>query len=275
MLSDLQLQQFHRDGFLKGGRVIDDRHLDQLKEELARVIRDQKTDAPQPVSVSNLTGDPERPVWQIVNIWEASEAYRRLVDHTTIVQQVAQLLGSRGVAMWHDQIQYKPAQLGGVNMWHQDWPYWPIMDAPTALTAWIALDDAGEDNGCMSMVPGSHLVGNTIRFLESIPSFDAMPTAFQGKDIQVKLCPVAAGEVHFHHSLTWHGSHANRSGRPRRAIALHYMADTTAYVAANHHLMKPFVDSRDGEPIRGAHFPRVWLDGARVPLAAFREAVTA
>jgi ectoine hydroxylase-related dioxygenase (phytanoyl-CoA dioxygenase family) len=35
--------------------------------------------------------------------------------------------------------------------------------------------------------------------------------------------PVRKGEVSFHHSMTWHGSHENRSDRPRRAIALHFM----------------------------------------------------
>lgn len=42
-------------------------------------------------------------------------------------------------------------------MWHQDAPYWPIVAPMTEVTAWVALDDADEDNGCMSMVPGSPL----------------------------------------------------------------------------------------------------------------------
>ena len=33
--------------------------------------------------------------------------------------------------------------------------------------------------------------------------------------------PVRRGEVHFHHSLTWHGSADNTSGRERRAHAIH------------------------------------------------------
>jgi phytanoyl-CoA hydroxylase len=76
--------------------------------------------------------------------------------------------------------------------------------------------------------------------------------------VTVKTCPVKKGEVHFHHSLTWHGSHANTSGRPRRAIALHFMTDETRYVAAGQHCMKPFVEVADGEKLRGKHFPLVW-----------------
>jgi len=66
------------------------------------------------------------------------------------------------------------------------------------------------------------------------------------------------GEVHYHHSLTWHGSHANKSGRHRRAIALHYMTEETHYVASGDHPMKEFVTVADGELLQGEHFPLVW-----------------
>ena len=70
-------------------------------------------------------------------------------------------------------------------------------------------------------------------------------------------CPVKKGEVHYHHALTWHGSHANTSGRPRRAIALHYMTGDTRYVASGEHPMKPFVEVGDGEVLQGETFPLV------------------
>jgi ectoine hydroxylase-related dioxygenase (phytanoyl-CoA dioxygenase family) len=138
--------------------------------------------------------------------------------HHNIARAVAQLSGGKEIRLWHDQIQYKPKGKGGVNMWHQDWPYWKILSAPHQITAWVALDEVDAENGCMSMVPGSHLWGDQIDFLHRLPSFDAMPHKFDGHDIEVKLCPVRKGQVHFHHAMTWHGSHANTSQRPRRAL---------------------------------------------------------
>lgn len=85
-----------------------------------------------------------------------------------------------------------------------------------------------------------------------------MPAEFEGHTVTVKKCPVKKGEVHYHHSLTWHGSHANTSGRNRRAIALHYMTEETHYVASGDHPMKPFVTVADGELLQGEHFPLVW-----------------
>jgi ectoine hydroxylase-related dioxygenase (phytanoyl-CoA dioxygenase family) len=126
------------------------------------------------------------------------------------------------------------------------------------VTAWIALDDVDEENGCMSMVAGSYKWGPNIDFLHTLKAWDAMPAAFDGHPIEVRTCPAPRGHVHFHHALTWHGSPANRSARPRRAIALHYMTQETRYVAAGDHVMKQFVTVADGEKLAGEHFPLVW-----------------
>jgi ectoine hydroxylase-related dioxygenase (phytanoyl-CoA dioxygenase family) len=143
-------------------------------------------------------------------------------------------------------------------MWHQDAPYWPTLMPMTEVSAWVALDDVDEENGCMSMVPGSHLWGNKIDFLHTLKSFGDMPGEFEGRPIEVRTCPVRKGEVHYHHALTWHGSHANTSIRPRRAIAIHFMTDETRFVASGEHPMKPFMHMADGELVQGDHFPVVW-----------------
>jgi ectoine hydroxylase-related dioxygenase (phytanoyl-CoA dioxygenase family) len=259
MLSESQVAEFHAKGYLKGGRVLNDAEVEELRVELQRVIENNDRLEHKPVRISNLSGKAGAPVWQIVNIWMASDAFKRLAHNRAIVEEVAQLTGARELRIWHDQIQYKPGQVGGVNMWHQDSPYWPnIAPLTTELTAWVALDDVDETNGCMSMVPGSHAWGKEIDFLHTLKDFDSMPAEYEGRRLEVRLCPVAKGEVHFHHPLTWHGSHANKSGRPRRAIALHYMTQDTVYVESGNHIMKPYVTVSDGEKLQGEFFPQVW-----------------
>lgn len=266
MLTDAQATAFERDGFVLGERVLSDAETAELQAETLRVIDRRDAGGIQPDVVRNLSRDESAPVWQIVNIWQASEPFRRLVSNPLIAGAIARLARARQVRLWHDQIQYKPAEKGGVNMWHQDHPYWGVIAPATQVTAWIALDDAGEDNGCMSMVPGSHKLGNKIDFLHTIKSFDAMPAECGGVPLTVKTCPVPRGHVHFHHALTFHGSSANTSGRPRRAIALHFMTEETRYVAAGDHLLKPFITVADGEPLAGAKFPLVW-DGHAIPVS--------
>lgn len=259
MLSEAQVQQFRQNGYLNGGKVLDDETVETLRAEILRVIDERdKAGVAQPLLLRNLSGNDSAPVWQIVNIWQASEPFRRLLYNADIVSGAAQLAGADELRIWHDQIQYKPAKIGGVNHWHQDAPYWPILTPMTQVTAWVALDDVDESNGCMSMVPGSHRWGNEIKFLESLKTYTDMPDTFNGHPIQQVTCAVKKGEVHYHHALTWHGSHANTSGRPRRAIALHYMPGETRYVAAGNHVMKPFVTVQDGAKLEGDAFPQVY-----------------
>ena len=41
---------------------------------------------------------------QIINIWEASTAFERLLYHPGIVEAVIQLSGFKDLQVWHDQI---------------------------------------------------------------------------------------------------------------------------------------------------------------------------
>jgi ectoine hydroxylase-related dioxygenase (phytanoyl-CoA dioxygenase family) len=258
MLDQEQIDSFHRNGFVLGWKVADDAFVEELRAEMARVIAEKdRNDIPQPVMLHNM-GSAEAQVWQIVNISDASPAFRRLVCSPDLAKTLSDLMHAGVVRLWHDQVQYKPAAVGGVNKWHQDAPYWPSITPDDQVTAWVALDDVDADNGCMSMVPGSHLWGNNIDFIHTIKDFDNVPAKFDSHDLSVKLCPVKKGYVHFHHALTWHGSGANKSGRPRRAVALHFMSGDTRFVASGGHPMNKFITAKDGESVKDDHFVKVW-----------------
>src|SRR4051812_3537363 len=146
MLSPKQVAEFKRNGCLVGGKVIDEEDVEELCAELDRVIATHqaggfKEGDKQPVMIGNLGGKADSVVWQVVNIWEASPAFQRLLYLQPVVEALHQLTGKNDLQVWHDQIQFKPPKHGGINNWHQDAPYWPIIKPETPVTAWIALDD--------------------------------------------------------------------------------------------------------------------------------------
>ena len=277
MLTQEQISEFEEAGFLNGGQVLSADEVEELRGELERILEigpdGFSADMARPVSFRNMAGD-EKAVWQIVNIWEASAAFERLIYHPFVVRAISQLTGQADLMVWHDQIQYKPASYGGATRWHQDAPLWPIIRPMTPLSAWIPLDDADEENGCMWMVPGSYKWGDQIEFLRTqgqlvlVDDFGAIdgftpPAGVDAAKVQPRSWPVKKGEVSFHHSLTWHGSPFNSSARPRRAIAIHYMTGEACFDATGEHLMKEFVDLEDGAPMAeaGPHFPQVCKGG--------------
>jgi ectoine hydroxylase-related dioxygenase (phytanoyl-CoA dioxygenase family) len=260
MLTEEQIEQYKRSGFVNGGPVLDEQTVDILQSEVLRVIADRESpDVPQPVRLVNLSGEEARPIWQIVNIWQASPAFQALIANQKIAEMAARLSGAKQLRVWHDQIQYKPKELGGRLRWHQDSPLWATLQPKDAqITAWVALDDAEADNGCMYMVPGSHRWGNQQKQIDTLPDGVHLPESFESHPLHFMMCPVKKGHVHFHHSLTWHGSGPNHSSRPRRAIAIHFMTENTCYDANGEHVMKPFIAVPHGTPMQGEAFPLVW-----------------
>jgi ectoine hydroxylase-related dioxygenase (phytanoyl-CoA dioxygenase family) len=265
MLSDAQVAFFRENGFVKGGRVLSDAQVEDLRAALDAVMAGQA--AAKPERISDMLRSDERSVVQVVNIWAADERFRSHVYHPAICEMVAQLIGTDVLRVWHDQIQYKPPRSGGPTYWHQDHPYWPILQPADLVSAWVALDDATLENGCMRMVPRSHRWGphkggtiGTREAEEFAPDYD--PTLVPpGERIEIVPMEVGCGEVAFHHCLTWHGSAANPSDRPRRAIAVHYMPGYTRYVPTGQHIMEHRVEVPPGEVLKGEHFPTVWDHG--------------
>lgn len=94
MLSEEQIGAFQRDGFVAGSVILSDRRLDELRSELDRIISNRgRSDVAQPFRLSNPGGVEDSPVWQVVNIWQASQAFRDNLYDPPIVEEDAQLAG--------------------------------------------------------------------------------------------------------------------------------------------------------------------------------------
>jgi ectoine hydroxylase-related dioxygenase (phytanoyl-CoA dioxygenase family) len=264
MLSEAQVAEFRERGLLLGPVVYTPAEADALRAHLDEVIAGRS--GAKPELLRNMLGDSEQVVVQIVNIWQADEAFRAHTRHPAICAMTAQLVGHPVLRVWHDQVQHKPARIGGPTNWHQDHPYWPIIQPADLVSAWVALDEATEENGCMWMVPGSHrwgphkggTIGTEPETFAPQPDRSLLP---EGANVTPVPCPVRKGQVMFHHCLTWHGSPPNRSDRDRPAIAVHYMPGYTRYEPNRTHVMEHRVTVAPGEVLEGEFFPLVWNNG--------------
>ncbi|QYM79519.1 phytanoyl-CoA dioxygenase family protein [Horticoccus luteus] len=112
--------------------------------------------------------------------------------------------------------------------WHQDEDYIPTRDR--SLTgAWIALDRATIDNGCLWVLPGSHRPGILWeQQWHGDRRFDCsdQSVGFPYRDEQAVPVEVAAGSVVFFNGYLLHRSLPNRApeGTYRRALVNHYMS---------------------------------------------------
>jgi ectoine hydroxylase-related dioxygenase (phytanoyl-CoA dioxygenase family) len=271
MLTAAQVDDFDTNGFLKGGVILGDEEVERLREELDLVMDGKSVKRPvlnrnMRQSDSNLYDNMkmsvDERVVQIVNIWMASDLFYRHACHPVLCEEIAQLCRTDTVRIWHDQVQYKPPVSGGPTGWHQDHPLWPIIQPADLVSAWVALDDAVIENGCMWMVPGSHKWGNQMKYVAGTKEFKPYhkEPGLLPADAVVEAAPfeIKKGQVGYHHCLTWHGSPHNRSERKRRAIAVHYMPGHTRYEPTSNHVMHEYVEVGPGDILSGTHFPVVY-----------------
>lgn len=271
MLTDAEIYEFQTNGFLIGPVVYDEREADTLRERMFSILEGKSKHAPE--SNRNLLGEGStRVVHQLVNVWEADYMFLAHIYQPLICKMISQLMDHPVVRVWHDQVQYKPPRVGGPTDWHQDHPYWPVIQPPDLISAWTALDDATVENGCMRMVAGSHrwgpydggTIGTDPKTFEPTPDPDFIP---EEVELEIVPCEVKKGQVMFHHCLTWHGSPPNPSERGRPAVAVHYMPGYTRYEPDKDHLMKRRVEVQPGDVLRGRYFPTVWDNGPVEPAA--------
>ena len=140
---------------------------------------------------------------------------------------LAKLLGTSPL-LSGDQIFMKPPHFGSAKPYHQDNFYFQCHPGDHVITAWIALDDVEEENGCLRYIDGSHK--GPILPHEAVPGepYNLVPPPDLIDLGKESLALVKKGGVVFHHSQALHTSHRNESDRWRRGYATHWVtADVT------------------------------------------------
>ena len=150
------------------------------------------------------------------------EAVRALGRDARLVGHVESVLGA-GVSVYFSQIFFKAPEGGGPKPAHQDNFYFGPTDIEGVVTAWIALDDATLENGCLYFGDGTNLGPVYPHFAPAGEPFNLQLPAALLERQPMAPAQVRKGGVSFHHGNTFHQSGPNHSPRWRRACALHYV----------------------------------------------------
>jgi phytanoyl-CoA hydroxylase len=139
-----------------------------------------------------------------------------LARHPRLLAAVRRLLGAEP-AMFQDMALLKPPR-GREKPWHQDHAYFDFPLGTPIVGVWVALDEATPANGCMRMIPGSHLGGPVVHFQRR--DWQICDTDIYGRPIVA--VPLAPGGLLLFDGLCQHGTPYNPTGARRRAVQFHY-----------------------------------------------------
>src|SRR6266545_2152222 len=160
---------YERDGYAVLADALSTGEVQALRDEAARICRGE-LGAVDGVRQAAADEPDERVVRDYLCIHfphKLSELMRGTLAHPAVVDALTGLIGPNVKAMQSMlfiKSEGKPGQA-----WHQDELFIPTRDR-SLTAAWIALDDATVDNGCLWVLPGSRLQGHHGRHAAARPT---------------------------------------------------------------------------------------------------------
>ena len=252
---------FQENGYLPYKRVLSDAELGALRQRSEDIVEGRMTHVPpRYIQLEAAFRDKEDPevsrldrVRKMTHLCYFDDLFRKVAYKPEIVDVIEDLIGPN-IKFYTDQLMMKSRFYGTVTDWHQDSVAWPWFAPQDHVSCWVALDDATVENGCMTVIPGSHRWGPVAR--EYRHRFLSDPEISDPVPVELK-----AGCCMFHHGLNFHRTGANPTPHRRRGLALHYIHAETKYLGIDNEERRLLLECEKPSGtfrfmhIRGKEFP--------------------
>ena len=171
-ISEVQKRFFEDQGYLILENIIDDSLLSPVIDELNYEIDKRARNLYEGGELRNLYENEgfETRLAKIssetpklaVSIWNGilhGPGIFQLITAPPLIDVIESIVGPEIIASSVYRLRPKIPNFGyGEVPWHQDSAYFePFCDDHLIITVWVPLVDANVDNGCMYVIPGSHL----------------------------------------------------------------------------------------------------------------------
>jgi ectoine hydroxylase-related dioxygenase (phytanoyl-CoA dioxygenase family) len=226
---------FYRDhGYLRINKIVDPSAIDTLREEILEVVCRSHGVSRMELSQASTSADKLRQSRQYLEAMKLNE----LINGAEMISLASQLV--EGPARLYSPFTaVKSGGGGGTFHFHQDNNYTQHEPVGGSLNIWVALSDMSEANGCLQVVPRSHLNGN----VTSKESADG--DGHREVEVDPATCValnMKAGDAVAFSRWAIHGSGPNNTIEPRVAYALQYVRDDVKYFDKKTSQWKPIVE---------------------------------
>tara|TARA_Y100000739_G_C20481623_1_gene406211 strand:+ start:15 stop:839 length:825 start_codon:yes stop_codon:yes gene_type:complete len=190
-----EIKRYDKDGYIAPINVLTKEEAIQVRKEIELIEKEM------PDEIDN-SGR--------YNVHLISPKLDKIVHNPNILDSVESIIG-KNILVCSTTLFIKNAYQKGFVSYHQDAKYIGL-EPHNWVTAWIAITDSNEINGCMRMWPGSHK-----HLKEHNQKFNEGNLLTRGQTIenvpedQIKLIELKAGQMSLHHPRIVHGSGVNKS----------------------------------------------------------------
>lgn len=229
IVSDEQTQFFIDNGYLVVPDLLSLDEIEELRQDAITIARgghpcDNLQPLPDDISDTEV-------ISRILCIHQphyVSPIIEKYVKHPKICGILSQIAAAHlphwdgSVKCMQSMLFVKPPNFQG-QAWHQDEIYIPTRDR-SLIGAWIAMDDATVENGCLWILPGSHRRGYLYpqKAHENPDEFDFAEESYGFDDVDEIPVEVTTGTLVFFNGYLLHRSRKNRGNTFRRVLVNHY-----------------------------------------------------
>jgi len=198
-LNSNQLKQYHDQGYLAPINILSKEEAQEARYEIELIEKEM----PDEIDKS------ER-----YNAHLISPKLDAIVHNSRLLDAVESIIGKNILVCGTTLFIKNPNEKGFVS-YHQDAKYIGL-EPHNWVTAWVALTDSNEENGCMKMWPKSH-----IDIKEHDEKFNKGNLLTRGQTVEgvpnneVESVELNAGQMSLHHPRIVHGSSINKSNDRR------------------------------------------------------------
>jgi phytanoyl-CoA hydroxylase len=229
-LNEIEAATFRREGYLVKRELASGNDCDELfniaKEHLAEQMApiEYEVDVQYPGSPANSHADGADTSRRLLQAYSRHAIFRRWANSDKIASTLRGLFGSETVELsqcHHNCIMTKRPSFSSATLWHQDNRYWSF-DEENLISVWLALGNESRENGCLRVIPGSHLLD-----IES-GKFDSAlflrPDLPDNKELiqRSEIVDLNRGDVLFFHSRLFHAAGRNLTDETKFSLVFTY-----------------------------------------------------
>lgn len=259
-----EILAYREDGVVCLRGLFDPGWIDALRRATDEVLADSR--------LSRRFGDvaPGR-FLRTVLMWTFHPTFHAFAFRSPVGAIGGQLMGSRRVLLYGDNLLIKEPGAVERTPWHQDQPYFKV-NGWQICSLWLAFDRVTAGTGAVEFIRGSHRWqrwfrpvafdrGGRRKVNESLERFEDPPDVESRREaydiVQFELDP---GDCTVHHGLTLHGAPGNASlHATRRGLSIRLLGDDATYVPRHSDVPTP-ADAvlRPGGPMECGQYPCIW-----------------
>ncbi|WP_395375310.1 phytanoyl-CoA dioxygenase family protein [Marinicella sp. W31] len=235
MVSAEEKLQFQEQGFLVKRQMIDQGLLEDIRQQAKHHLHNRlppfELEAVvqypgAPTSVQAQGGDTIR---RLLLAFSRGESIRQWAKNKMVKSILSELFDDDTVMLsqsHHNCIMTKQPNYSSSTGWHKDIRYWKFSN-DFLINTWLALGAETHDNGCLRIIPGSHLW---------MPEKDQMDDVLFLKEDRLKNddwldkaieVELQAGDVLFFHAALFHAAGNNKHDQSKFSLVFTYHSSQT------------------------------------------------